>query len=84
MKKIIVNMLKAFVIVLMVSIAYTVEAQPPPPPGGATGTGNNNGNSQGGNAPIGSGLFILLGLGAAYGGRKIYNLRNKLEEQKNK
>ena len=27
----------------------------------------------GGGAPIGGGLFILLGLGAAYGGKKVYN-----------
>ncbi len=82
MKKIITNMLKAFIIVLMVSIAFTLEAQgPPPPPGGASGTGQDSGNSQGGNAPIGGGLFILLGLGAAYGGRKLYNLRKESLEE---
>jgi len=85
MKKIITNMLKAFVIVLMVSIAYTVEAQapdgPPPPPGGAGGGTNESGNSQGSQAPIGGGLFILLGLGAAYGGRKVYQIKKEgLEE----
>ncbi len=26
-------------------------------------------------APIGGGLFILLGLGAAYGGKKLYDKR---------
>jgi len=31
----------------------------------------------GGAAPIGGGLFILLGLGAAYGGKKVYNLAKK-------
>ena len=81
MKKIITNMLKAFVIILMVSMAYTVEAQPPPPPGGATGGTNETGNSQGGKAPIGGGLFILLGLGAAYGVRKVYQIKKEgLEE----
>lgn len=34
----------------------------------------------GGGAPIGGGLFILLGLGAAYGGKKIWDYRKKLEE----
>jgi len=77
MKKIIDNILRTFIIVLMVSIAYTMEAPPPPPPGGASGTGHNSGNSQGGSAPIGGGLFILLGLGAAYGGRKVYNMRKE-------
>jgi len=82
MKKIIDNTLRAFIIVLMVSIAYTMEAQgPPPPPGGSTGGTNGSGNSQGGNAPIGGGLFILLGLGAAYGGRKIYNMRKESLEE---
>jgi len=31
----------------------------------------------GGGAPIGGGLFILLGLGAAYGGKKVYELNKK-------
>ena len=82
MKKIINNFLKTFVIVLMISIAYSLGAQPPStPPGGATGDGNDSSNSQGGRVPIGSGLLILIGLGAAYGGKKIYDLRKeKLEE----
>ena len=33
------------------------------------------GNQAGGGAPIGGGLFILLGLGAAYGGKKLYDKR---------
>ena len=62
----------------MVFFAYTAEAQPPSdPPGGSSGTGNTSDNSQGGRAPIGGGLFILLGLGAAYGGRKFYNLNKE-------
>ena len=40
---------------------------PPPPEHGTTEDQN-----QGGRAPIGGGLFILLGLGAAYGGAKAY------------
>ena len=48
----------------------------PPPPGHGT-EGDQN---QGGRAPIGGGLFILLGLGAAYGGfkgYKFYQLKKK-------
>ncbi len=57
----------------MVFIANTTMAQgPPPPPGGSSNTGSNQ---LGGAAPIGGGLFILLGLGAAYGGRKLYQNR---------
>lgn len=45
----------------------------PPPPNPA-----NTGNASGGGAPIGGGLFILLGLGAAYAGKKIYQY-NKMQ-----
>ena len=31
----------------------------------------------GGGAPIGGGLFILLGLGAAYGGKKLYQYKKQ-------
>ncbi len=33
-----------------------------------------DGPGPGGGAPIGGGLFILLGLGAAYGSKKVYSL----------
>ena len=76
MKKIIYNLLKTFTILLLVFTTYTVAADnPPPPPSGSSS--NNSGNQLGGNAPIGGGLFILIGLGAAYGGRKIYGIRKK-------
>lgn len=41
---------------------------PPPPPGEVSG----GDVPMGGGAPIGGGLAILLSLGAAYGGRKVY------------
>ena len=79
MKKTLNNILKTFIIVLILSSTYSLEAQdPPPPPGGDSGTGNNSDNSQG--APIGGGLLILLSLGAAYGGYKgfkLYKTRKK-------
>ena len=53
------------------SIAKADDPPPPPPGHGETG------NVPGGGAPIGSGLFILLGLGAAYGGKKIYDYKKK-------
>ena len=80
MKKILKNILKVFVVLLFVGGSFTVSAQPPPPP---AGSGNDSTNKLGGNAPIGGGLFILLGLGAAYGGRKVYNLRKELNEDSN-
>lgn len=54
---------------------------PPPPPAGGHGGSTNQ---PGGSAPIGGGLAILLSLGAAYGGRKVYNYwqtqKDELEE----
>ena len=68
---------------LLLSIAFVLFAAtgfsqgPPPPPSGH----GANGNQTGGNAPIGGGLFILMGLGAAYGGRKLYKVtKEKLED----
>jgi len=39
------------------------------------------GNQSGGGAPIGGGLFILLGLGAAYGGKKLYDYKKSTMEE---
>ena len=52
---------------------------PPPPPSGA-GHGAS-GNQNGGSAPIGGGLFILLGLGAVYGGKRVYSLYTEDKEE---
>lgn len=49
-----------------------------PMPGGDPTQGDNA--PVGGYAPIGSGLVILLALGAGYGSKKVYNARKKLEE----
>jgi hypothetical protein len=43
---------------------------PPPPPGG--GHGGDTNQPAGGGAPIGGGIAILLSLGAAWGGKKVY------------
>ena len=65
-------------IITFATISSEVFAQlPPPPPPGHGSTGNQTG----GNAPIGGGLFILIGLGAAYGGKKLYDRsKDNLEE----
>jgi hypothetical protein len=34
----------------------------------------------GGPAPVGSGLVMLISMGAAYGAKKVYNARKRLEE----
>lgn len=56
-------------------IAFT---QPPPPPP-EHGSGGNNAPA-GGMAPVGSGLVLMLGLGAAYGGKKLYSAWKRIDE----
>ncbi len=80
MKNIIYSSIKSILLIAIVTLSLNSMAQPPSPPGGAGGTTNNGGNQNGGNAPIGAGLFILMGLGAAYGGKKIYQLYKEGEE----
>ncbi len=65
-------------VLLMLAYSGTVLAQVPDPPGGG-GTGDNTGQNQtgGSGAPIGGGVFILLGLTAAYGTRKVLALNDE-------
>ena len=53
-------------------LSISVSAQVPDPP---NGHGSNDDNPPGGGAPIGSGVFILLGLGVAYGSKKLYEMK---------
>ena len=64
-------------ICLIAPVSVFSQDVPPPPPGGGHGT---SGNQEGGRAPIGGGLFILLGLGATYGGVKGYKFYKKKKE----
>ena len=59
-------------------ITTNVQADDPPPPPPDHG---DTGNVPGGGAPIGSGLVILLSLGAGYGAKKFYNYRKKKKEE---
>jgi len=67
----------SFLICFAALLTTDVQADdpPPPPPHGETG------NVPGGGAPIGSGLVILLSLGAGYGAKKFYNYRKKKKEE---
>lgn len=72
------NMKRKFRILLIAAFLVTVPMilmaqQPPHPNGGNNGPG---GGPVGGGAPIGSGLAILITLGAAYGMRKSYQMCN--------
>ena len=75
MKNISVKLIKLFIVFGLTTSTYMLIAQPPPPPGGSSGAGAGAGgiNAERNGAPIGGGLFILLGLGAAYGAKKIFN-----------
>jgi hypothetical protein len=64
-------------LIFLASTTLIAQDVPPPPPAAHGVTGNQDG----GGAPIGGGLFILLGLGAAYAGKKVYDqCKEKLEE----
>lgn len=70
--------LKKYILSFLLMFAVTmVLASDPPDPGGDPGTAP----PLGGGAPIGGGTLLLLGLGAAYGTKKVYNLfKENLEE----
>ena len=75
MRKIIIKLSLSTILFFFVNIL--VAQGPPPPPGDPT----SGGGPVGGAAPIGSGIGILLALGAAYGGKKIYQAWKNQEEQ---
>jgi hypothetical protein len=65
---------KALTVLFFMALTTALPAQNPPPPPGVHGeTGNQT--PPGGGVPVGSGLVILLALGAAYGGKKVYEMR---------
>ncbi len=72
------KILRTLVITAFLLIVNGLLAQvPPPPPADHGGSGNA---PAGGGAPIGSGIGILLALGAAYGGRKVYKAFKNQDE----
>ena len=77
MKKAIrILLLTVFFITFTVAL-NTVLSQPMP---GDDPSGGGANPPVGGYAPVGSGLVILMALGAAYGSKKVYDARKKLEE----
>jgi hypothetical protein len=77
--KIYFKILRAFLLLSLVftlqSVSFSQGAPPPPPP--QHGTAENA--PPGGGAPIGEGLFFLIGLAGLYGGIKIYDIRKSLK-----
>lgn len=73
------NILKLVVIGALVAAPALMFAQPNP--GSNAGGGSVGGNPIGGGAaPVGSGIALLLALGAGYGAKRIYDARKKLAE----
>ena len=75
MKKYILSIFIALTLVLWTGTAFSQSVPPPPSSHGVSGN-----QAPGGGAPIGGGLFILLGLGAAYGSKKLYDNRKETLE----
>ena len=69
--------LKTLTIISFTLLATGAFAQVPPPPPSGHGSGGNQ--PAGGGAPIGGGIGILLALGAAYGGKKVFQLMKNEE-----
>ena len=67
--KILKKITLTILVIIGITFSFDLIAQVPPPPPPSHG---ETGNQSGGNAPIGGGLFILIGLGAAYAGNKLY------------
>jgi hypothetical protein len=79
MRTIIKRGILLFAILLSLFITSVVLADPPnPPPPGGSPTGGGGGTPVG--APIDGGLSILLAMGAAYGGKKLYQARKEKHE----
>ena len=77
MKKAIISLIITGLFLTLPVIIVTASAPPPPPPPDEVGSSDT---PIGGPAPIGSGLVLLVSMGAAYGAKKVYNARKRLEE----
>jgi len=64
-------------LLLLTANMISMAQPPPPPPGGGHGTGGNS--PPGAGAPIGEGMFFLIGLAGLYGGKKVYSLIKQLD-----
>jgi hypothetical protein len=65
----------------LLSIGAFAQTGPPPPPNGDPGSETAQDNKLGGNANVGGGVLILLTLGLAYGGKRLYDLRKQKKEE---
>jgi hypothetical protein len=74
--KTLIKLSAALITITLLTINLSFAQTPPPPNGGGDpGSGNT---PVGGGAPIAGGIGILLALGAAYGGKKVYDYRKRI------
>ena len=76
MKKIIITFVSAAIISFIPMLTFSQQTGPSEPGGSPEA-----GPPLGGGAPIGGGAGILLALGAAYGGKKVYNYFQEEKEE---
>jgi len=76
MKKALYTLVIFASLIIVPVISSLASAPPPPPPPSGPGTDT----PIGGSAPVGSGLVMLLSMGAAYGAKKVFDARKKIEE----
>jgi hypothetical protein len=73
------NRFKILALVLTLGLIFglsTISIPQPPPPSDH----GDPGDVPGGTAPVGSGLVLLIGMGAAYGSGKLYKAWKTIEE----
>ena len=63
-------------IIFFLFVFVSLADAPPPPGSGPSGTDP----PVGGGTPIGSGIVLLISLGAGYGIKKVYNVRKNSNE----
>lgn len=68
--------LKLVIALTLIIGIHTISIAQPPPPSGGHGLANDQ--VPGGGAPIGEGMFLLIGLAGLYAGKKALNSKKTL------
>lgn len=74
------KILKTFLALALLFSIHTVGFSQPPPPPPSIGHGATS-NQPGAGAPIGEGMFMLIGLAGLYAGKKLYDLRKTINSE---
>jgi hypothetical protein len=71
----------AFLLFTLLAGIHSVSMAQPPPP--AVGHGASSNQPAGEGAPVGDGIFLLIGLAGLYGAKKVYDTRTALPIEDN-